>query len=101
MKKKKRFQDMNTEELAAATREFDVEFVAETFGPLSARGKAAHRRARNRVGRPRIGKGTRRINITLERGLLSKADRLAREWGWSRSKVIAASLAEKFRRESA
>jgi hypothetical protein len=100
MKPKKPFHEMNADELAATTREFEREFVADTFGPLSAAGKAAHRRARKRLGRPRIGKGTRRINITIERDLLKKADRLARRKGINRSQIIAHSLVATLRREA-
>ena len=93
MNAKKPLQEMNTEELAAATKEFDREFIADTFGPLSAAGKAAHRRARAKIGRPRIGKGSRRINITLEYGLLQETDRMAKRIGVNRSRIIAQSLA--------
>lgn len=93
MKLKKPYQEMNTAELAEATKEFDREFVADTFGPLTAAGKAAHRRARAKSGRPRIGKGSQRINITLERSLLQETDRLARRTGLNRSRIIAQSLA--------
>jgi hypothetical protein len=64
-KHKKRWSDMTTDELAEATREFDVEFVADKGKPLSDEGRkvfersaALHRKRRGR-GRPRIGQGSR------------------------------------------
>jgi membrane protein involved in colicin uptake len=93
MKLKKPHQQMNAAELAEATKEFDREFVADTFGPLSMAGKAAHHRAGAKIGRPRSGKGSKRINITLEQGLLQETDRLAKRIGVNRSRIIAQSLA--------
>jgi hypothetical protein len=90
-KKKKQLWEMNAVELAQATREFDEEFVADKARPLSAAGKARHRRAA-RAGRPRVGRGSQRINITFERGLLSRADKMAQLLGLTRSQLLARAL---------
>ncbi len=42
--------------------------------------------------RPRIGKGVKRINISMEMGLLSTADRFARKHGMTRARLIAESV---------
>jgi hypothetical protein len=88
---KKKYWEMNARELAEATKEFDEEFVADRARPLSAADKALHRRAAKR-GRPRLGKGAERINITVERGLLHRADRFARSMGLSRAQLVARAL---------
>jgi hypothetical protein len=85
---KKKYWDMNTAELADATREFDKEFVAENSKPLTAADKSIHRRP----GRPKIGKGAFRINVTVEQSLLLKADRFAKSHGLTRSQLIAHAL---------
>jgi hypothetical protein len=88
---KKKYWEMNTRELAEATKEFDQEFIAEKGRPLSPAGKALHRRAATR-GRPRVGKGAERINITVERSLLSRVDRFAKSIGLSRAQLVARAL---------
>ena len=77
MKKQKPYDQMTTAELQEATKEFDQEFVADTFGPLSPANHAAFQRALRR-GRPKVGGGAKRINISIERSLLKKTDALAK-----------------------
>lgn len=50
---------------------------------------AEHRRRR---GRPRVGKGTQIISISVERGLLKTSDGFAKRKGVKRSQMIAAGL---------
>jgi hypothetical protein len=90
--------EMNTKELAEATKEFDQEFIADKGRPLSAAGRAAHLRAEKKAaasaksGRPKVGKGAERINITVERDLLHKADHFAKTHGLSRAQLVARAL---------
>lgn len=56
--------------------------------PLSTADRALHRRA----GRPPIGAGAERINITVERELLRQADAYARSHGLTRAALVAAGL---------
>jgi hypothetical protein len=51
------------------------------------------RRAKAKRGRPRVGKGAERINVTVERGLLSRADAFAKQHGYTRAQVVAKGLA--------
>lgn len=91
-KSNKKFWEMNKAELAEATKEFDREFIADEARPMSSKERAQERRARKR-GRPRVGSGARKIHITLERGLLKDADKVAKEKGVGRSELIAQALA--------
>jgi len=93
-KRTKPFDKMNADELAEATKEFDQEFVGIPGRPLTAAQKALHRKARSKGGRPRIGKGSKRILISLEKELLQEADLLARRRNLSRSQLIASALRE-------
>jgi len=57
--------------------------------PLNKKQRAIWRRITRKLGRPRIGKGTTNISVSLERRLLKAVDRFAREHGMSRSELIA------------
>jgi hypothetical protein len=93
MKKKiKRYQDMNAAELAQATKEYDRPGTIDRTRPMTSAERAEERNARHPGGRPRIGRGSERINITIERGLLAKADAVARQQKIGRSELIARSL---------
>ncbi len=87
----KNYWEMNAAELADATRTFDKEFSARKAKPLSAADRLLHRKSA-KPGRPRVGKGAYRINITVEQQLLAKTDRFAKNHGLTRSQLIAHAL---------
>ncbi len=90
MKKNARHpEEMSAAELAQATRQFDRPFVFEKARPMSAVERAQERKMRRRRGRPKVGKGARKISISLERDLLRETDALARKKGVNRSELIA------------
>jgi hypothetical protein len=97
--KTKKYWEMTKSELARATSEYDREFIANQARPMTSKQRAEERRARAR-GRPRIGKGARKIHITLERELLRDADKLAKQQGLGRSQLIAQALADVLRRKA-
>ena len=88
----KKYWEMNKTELAEATKEFDQEFIADKARPMTLKERREERLARRR-GRPRIGKGAQKIHISLERGLVKQADKVAKQKGWCRSELIARALA--------
>jgi hypothetical protein len=91
--KPKRYQEMTTAELREATREFDQEFIAEKARPMNAAERARDRQLRRRRGRPRIGRGAEKINVCLERDLLTSVNKFAKKNGIGRSALIAQALA--------
>jgi hypothetical protein len=91
-RRSKPITEMTKAELAAATREFDKEFIADTFSALPAAAKARWLRAKRKVGRPRKGQGVRVISVSVERALLARSDRLARRLGISRAALVARGL---------
>ncbi len=93
-----KFLGLSDAQKHAAAAEFDREFVAETFGRPAARARAKLRKAR---GRPRVGRGAQRVLVTIERGLLARADARARVLKVSRSELIAAGLQNVLTRRSA
>jgi len=95
----KKFWQMNRGELASATREFDREFIADKARLMTSAERADERRARRR-GRPKIGKGAKKIHIPLERDLLKVADKIATRMGVGRSELIARALARVIARKA-
>jgi len=70
-----------------------AELIAQSK-PLSRADAALHRQIRRRGrGRPKIGKGSKLVAVTLELGLLEQADRFAKRNKMKRSEMIAQGLA--------
>jgi len=82
-----RFTKMNTEELAAATAEYEQEFVEDKFRALTPSERQQWLRAKRR-GRPVVGKGAKKISISIEADHLSLIDRCAELLNISRSKLL-------------
>jgi hypothetical protein len=96
----KKYSRMTTEELAAATAEFDSDFDDSAFKPLDKDAEELWQKARRKRGRPPVGKGVKVVSISLERGLLDAADRLAKRLGVSRARLVAKGLETMIRRHS-
>jgi len=90
----KKFLEMTPDERDEYVKEFDKEFIADTFRPLTPKQRAAWERIRRKRprGRPVRGKGSTVISISVERELLAASDRLARKKHISRSSLIARGL---------
>jgi len=96
----KPFSRMNADELAAATAEFDrpapgalqIRRAPGREKARLARAMARPNGAGGAIGRPIVGEGAERINITVERGLLKDADNFADAHGMTRSQLIAEGL---------
>jgi hypothetical protein len=86
------FQQMNARELVKATAVFDEELVIDRSRGLTDEEKAQWRRARQKAGRPKVGKGAQVISVSIEKGLLTRADRLARKLQLPRTQLIALGL---------
>ena len=50
------------------------------------------RRFKSKMGRPKVGKGVKTISLTVEKGLLKKADAYAKLHRISRAKLVAKGL---------
>ena len=83
---------MTTAELREATKEFDREFIGESFGPPTAEQRTQDRRARRKRGRPRNGSGAKTISVTVEKKLLAQTDRLAKKLNVPRAVLVARGL---------
>ena len=88
----KAYWEMNTAELREATKEFDQEFVFEKFKPLTAADRRRFARAKKRTGRPKVGQGAKVISVSVEQGLLQRADAWAKDHDVSRAQLVARGL---------
>lgn len=89
---KKRYNQMTARQLAEATAQFDEEMVMDRSRELTPAERSRWQRARRKPGRPKVGKGVRVISVSLEKGLLGRADRLARKLQVPRTQLIALGL---------
>lgn len=94
---KKKYSEMNAQELAEATREFDAEMPGVPGKPLTAAQKKMHRDAAaqarvKRIGRPVKGEGSEVVAASIERGLLKKAYAYGKAHKMGRSQLFAAAL---------
>jgi len=60
--------------------------------PLNARERRQWRAFKKKLGQPRIGKETTNVSVSMEKGLLKKADRFAKAHGLSRSQLVASGV---------
>jgi hypothetical protein len=72
--------------------EFDKEFIADTFKPLTPAQRKWWNRVRRKHGRPRKGLGHKVISVSLEKGLLKRADAFVKKSGTTRAALIARGL---------
>lgn len=83
---------MTAKQLAQATSEYDHPGTTPKFLKLPAALAAAEKRIRTGRGRPVVGKGSQRVTITVERALLTAANKLAKTRKMTRSELIALGL---------
>ena len=92
MKKKKKYWEMNAEELSRATKHFDRPMVATESRPLTSKEQQIWQRVRRKPGRPRQGSGVQVISVSVEKELLAQSDALAKKMHLSRAGLIARGL---------
>ncbi|HET6878596.1 MAG TPA: hypothetical protein VFI31_00390 [Pirellulales bacterium] len=88
---KKKYWEMTTSELQAATKQFDEQMVVDQSRSLTASERKHWKRIKGR-GRPKVGQGHQRISVSIEKGLLKRATALAKKQRVSRSKLVAIAL---------
>jgi hypothetical protein len=85
------FSQLSDAEKAAIYRACEREPAAPA-GPLTAAQRAAWAKFQRRAGRPKIGQGAKRVLVSVEKGLLAKADAYAKANDVNRSELIARGL---------
>jgi hypothetical protein len=93
-KRTKPYTEMNAKELAKATAKFDKEFVIDESREATPKEDTQWQRAKRKRGRPKNGKGVRVVSVSIETGLLERADRLAKRLKLRRTQLIAQGLEE-------
>jgi len=91
-RRRKPFRTMRTSELAEATAAYGREMAIDRFGPMTKKARERWNRAHQRPGRPTRGSGAKAISVSVEQDLLDRSDRLARELGVSRARLIEHGL---------
>lgn len=79
-------------ELAEATAPYGKETGIDRFKPKSSADRSRWAPTQRKPGRPRRGKGAKVISVSVEQDLLQQSDRLARELGVSRARLIERGL---------
>jgi hypothetical protein len=87
-----RYGKMDAAELDKEVEKFDREFIADNAKSLSPREKARERLARGKRGRPTIGKGAKRVLVTIEQDLLRRSDAYAKKRKMTRAALVARGL---------
>jgi hypothetical protein len=87
MKKTKPYWEMNTAELAEATKEFDD----PTYAPTAVKATAAQRAQLRRWQRKRIAARSR-LTLSLDKGLIEQTDNYAVNRGITFSDVVSDAL---------
>jgi hypothetical protein len=82
---------MTAVQLREATKQYDREYTGPGLPgkPLTSADRATHRKAR---GRPMVGKGAKIVPVSIERGLLKRADTFAQRHKLKRSEMVAKGL---------
>lgn len=86
------FEALPDSETDRIVREIEAESPEQRLArsrPLNARERVLWQRCKRKAGRPKIGRGTTNVSVSLEKSLLREADRYARRHGMSRSQLIA------------
>src|SRR5690348_3774853 len=83
------FLSLSDEEKERQTKEFDKEFIADSFKPLNTEQRKLWEKAKQKRGRPRVGGGAEVISMSVEKGLLKAVDAEAKARGISRSALFA------------
>ena len=99
MKSSKPFTQMSAAELAESTKAYD-EIVIDKTRTLNAKERRLWEQAKRGRGRPKVGKGAKKISISLESELLQKADAMARKRGLNRSELITGFVVAGLKRKA-
>jgi hypothetical protein len=94
-----RFLALSDAEKSAEVARFDSPGYPEGFGPLPRAQRKLWTKVKRKMkeeksagGRPKVGRGARAVNVTIERGLLERADERAKAEGVTRAQLIAQGI---------
>src|SRR5688500_18612538 len=97
-----RFMALPEAEKQRQLAEFDKEFVPTRAATAAERRQMRIAKAKGRGrGRPRVGEGAEKISLSVERGLLKRADALAKQRKMSRAELVSVALQAELSRAKA
>lgn len=88
----KPYDQMTAEELAEATKQFDQEMIIDAARALNAKERKRWQHLKRKRGGQQKGEGCDRVLVTIERGLLREADKLAKKLNTSRAALVSRGL---------
>jgi hypothetical protein len=87
-----KFNSLTPEEKEEVWRFYDRPIPLSETRPLTPAERRQLKQDKMKVGRPRIGTGTKIVSLTVEKGLLAWADAYAKQHGLSRARLVAQAL---------
>lgn len=86
------FDTLSDEQKRQVSEYLEREEVTREFRPLTAAQRRRWERIKRKPGRPKLGKGTKVVSVTVEKGLLSRADAYAKRAGLTRARFVGIAL---------
>jgi len=86
------FLALPDEEKERQCEEFDNEFIADTFRPLTPAQRRRWERIKRKPGRPQVGRGAKVISLSIEQDLLRRSDQLAKKMKVTRAFLVSEGL---------
>jgi hypothetical protein len=87
-----RLMALSDAEKDADVAEFENGVDRPQFRPLNAAELKKWARIKRRIGRPVVGKGSKMVAVSMERGLLKEVDKYAKAHDMKRAEMIAQGL---------
>jgi hypothetical protein len=87
-----KFLALTDAEKDAEVAEFEKGIDPSQWRPLNAEERKLWCKAKRRMGRPVVGQGSKVVAVTIERGLLKRADAFAKQHAMKRAQMIAKGL---------
>jgi hypothetical protein len=87
-----KYLKMTPAELRVEASDFDKEMIAAKARPLTPAERTWWEKVRRKPGRPRRARGVKVFSVSVEQGLLTRSDVLARSLGISRAVLIERRL---------
>ena len=84
------FEALPEAEKERQTAEFDKEFVPTR--PLTVAQRKLWKKAKRKIGRPKIGEGAKIVSLSIEGELLRRTDALAKRRKLTRSELVVEAL---------
>src|SRR5215213_9354120 len=86
------FDALSDEQKRQVSEYLDREEAAQDFRALTPAQRRRWERIKRGPGRPKLGKGTKVVSVTVEKDLLSRADAYAKAAGLTRARFVGIAI---------